>query len=216
MLVRTWNLFHGNAFPPERRAFLREMVELVTADEPDVVCLQELPVWALDRLPGWSGMRAFAAVARTPLLRVGARIVTGIHHGVLRSAVTGEGGAILVRGDAADLGPTVTSTSGLRRIVHRVRLADGTVVVNVHISGVEDQWGRVADLVADEERVVVAGDANICGASLPGFSAPLEGSIDQILVRGLPAEAPSAWPVQRRTVEGRVLSDHAPVELRVG
>ena len=29
LLVRTWNVFHGNALPPRRRGYLREMIELV-------------------------------------------------------------------------------------------------------------------------------------------------------------------------------------------
>ena len=97
MLVRTWNLFHGKPSPPGRRAFLRQMIELVTRDRPDVVCLQELPVWALRHLESWSGMHAATAVARRPLLPVGARTVTALHHGLLRSAFTGEGDAILTR-----------------------------------------------------------------------------------------------------------------------
>ena len=36
VLVRSWNLFHGNALPAERRAFLDEMIALATADDPDV------------------------------------------------------------------------------------------------------------------------------------------------------------------------------------
>ena len=52
MLVRTWNLFHGNTNPPGRRAFLDEMVELATADDPDVLCAQEVPAWALGRFTG--------------------------------------------------------------------------------------------------------------------------------------------------------------------
>ncbi len=50
MIVRSWNLFHGNADPPRRRGYLREMVRRASADEPGVLCLQELPVWALPRL----------------------------------------------------------------------------------------------------------------------------------------------------------------------
>jgi len=96
VLVRTWNLFHGNASPPERRAFLREMVELATADRPHVVCLQEIPVWALSQLEPWSGMQAVTAVARRPLLRSAelGRWLTELHHGLFRSAVTGEADAI--------------------------------------------------------------------------------------------------------------------------
>jgi endonuclease/exonuclease/phosphatase family metal-dependent hydrolase len=215
VLVRTWNLFHGNASPPERRAFLREMVELACSDDPDVVCLQEIPVWATPLLGRWSGMHAVHAVARGPRLPA-ARTLTGLHHGILRSALTGEAGAVLTRGAAVDLGATVVSESGLRRIVQRVRLEDGTVVANVHITGVEEQWRRVLELVADEPRAIVAGDANIPSAGLPGYSTPLPDAIDQILVRGLPSSPPAAWPVERRTAGGRVLSDHAPVELHVG
>ena len=50
MPVRTWNLFHGNTCPPQRRAFLREMIELITEEAPDIVCLQELPLWSLRHL----------------------------------------------------------------------------------------------------------------------------------------------------------------------
>src|SRR5262249_52983382 len=97
MLVRTWNLFHGNVSPPGRRAFLRQMIELVTQDRPPGVCLQELPVGARGPLEGWSGMYVNGAVPRRPLLPLGARAVTAVHHGLLRSALTGEADAILTR-----------------------------------------------------------------------------------------------------------------------
>jgi endonuclease/exonuclease/phosphatase family metal-dependent hydrolase len=65
--------------------------------------------------------------------------------------------------------------------------------------------------------VVLGGDLNLRPPyDLEGFSEPLAGSIDQILVRGLPATAPVAWPAERRRVHGKLLSDHAPVELTVG
>src|ERR671934_2116090 len=78
------------------------MVRLASDDRPDIVCLQELPVWALDELARWSGMTAVADVAQRP--RIGpfpssselGRLVTELHHGLLRSAFTGQGNAILV------------------------------------------------------------------------------------------------------------------------
>jgi endonuclease/exonuclease/phosphatase family metal-dependent hydrolase len=213
MLVRTWNLFHGKPSPPERRAFLRQMIELVTADSPDIVCLQELPVWALSHLESWSGMHAYTAVARRPLLPIGAlaRAVTALHHGLLRSPFTGEGDAILTREPARGLGTTVVGDEKLRRIAHAVQL-EGVTVVNFHIDGRRAQFDRVLALAA--ERSIVAGDANLVAPVAEDFSPPLAGSIDQILVRGLALrEGPRAWPVERRTLSGRVLSDHAPVEV---
>ena len=216
LLARTWNLFHGNAVPPERRAFLREMVELVTTDEPDIVCLQEIPVWAIAHLGGWSGMEAVAAVARRPWPL--GHWVTEIHHGILRSAFTGEADAILVKRGLGlrERREAVVSTNGLRRIVHGVRVGDGLFVANFHIGADEEQLRRVVEFVEGEDRVVLAGDANLVSAGAPGFSAPLAGSIDQVLVRGLPSTAAVAWPEERRRLDGRLLSDHTPVELHVG
>ena len=197
------------------------MVELVSADDPDVICLQEIPVWALRHLEAWSGMRAVTALARRPRVwsaEVG-RWITEVNHGLFRSAVTGEADAILVarRYGTSDERVEVVSTSGLRRIVHGVRLDDGLFVANCHTTG-EDQLARVADFVRDEPQVVVAGDVNLRPpyAALHGFSQPLDKSIDQVLVRGLPATPPVAWPVDRRRIAGGVVSDHAPVDVRIG
>jgi endonuclease/exonuclease/phosphatase family metal-dependent hydrolase len=216
MLVRTWNLFHGNARPPERRGFLREMVQLVALDEPDVVCLQEIPLWAMGMLEQWSGMQRVSAVARRPRLPFG-RWPTELHHGLFRSALTGEGDAILAarRYRLTDERSTVVSRDGLRRVVHGVRLDGGIFVANAHITGDHEQLSRVAEFVSEEPRVVVGGDLNLPGAGLPGFSTPLAGSIDQVLVRGLPAGSPVAWPEDRRRLGRYLLSDHAPVELTV-
>lgn len=78
------------------------MIGLATVDEPDVLCLQELPLWALDHLDRWSGMRALADVAAPARLgplpstaEIGAAI-TQLHHGFFRSAFTGQANAILV------------------------------------------------------------------------------------------------------------------------
>jgi endonuclease/exonuclease/phosphatase family metal-dependent hydrolase len=213
MLVRTWNLFHGNASPPERRAFLRQMIELVTRDRPDVVCLQELPVWALDHLERWSGMHVSGAVARPPVVPLGARGVTALHHGLFRSAVTGEADAILTRDPVHEVGVHVVGEDRLRRIAQAAAV-EGVTVVNFHIDGDREQFDRVVALA--RERSILAGDTNLVAPDAAGFSPPLAGSVDQILVRGLELSAgPSAWPLDGRTINGRVLSDHAPVEAVV-
>ena len=190
------------------------MIELVTRERPDVVCLQELPVWALRQLERWSGMHAVGAIARRPLFPFGARAVTAVHHGLLRSAVTGEADAILTRVPARDLGVQVVGDARLRRIAHSVAV-EGVTVVNFHIDGDRTQF-ECAVALASSERSIVAGDANLVAPGAAGFSPPLDGSIDQILVRGLTLrDGPSAWPEERRVVDGRVLSDHAPVEAVV-
>jgi endonuclease/exonuclease/phosphatase family metal-dependent hydrolase len=102
LLVRTWNLFHGNAVPRERRAYLDEMIRVVTADRPALVCLQEVPPWALDRLADWSGMQAFGDVAQRPTIGpfpstagLGGAL-TSINHGLFRSFLAGQANAILL------------------------------------------------------------------------------------------------------------------------
>jgi endonuclease/exonuclease/phosphatase family metal-dependent hydrolase len=213
LVIRTWNLFHGKPHPAGRRAYLRQMIELITRDKPDIVCLQELPVWALRHLRKWSGMHAVGAVARRPRLPIGARPITALHHGRLHAAVTGEADAILTQRPPADLGATVVGEKNLRRIAHAVDL-DGVTVVNFHIDGDPGQLDRALALAG--QRGVVAGDTNLRGRAVRGFSAPLAGSIDQIYVCGLTVlEQPHAWPVERRTFDRHVLSDHAPVEAVV-
>jgi endonuclease/exonuclease/phosphatase family metal-dependent hydrolase len=78
------------------------MVALATGDRPAVLCLQEVPVWALGRLAGWSGMTAVVDVAQRPMLgpipstaAIG-RVLTDVDHGLLRSAFTGQANAILL------------------------------------------------------------------------------------------------------------------------
>jgi endonuclease/exonuclease/phosphatase family metal-dependent hydrolase len=196
------------------------MVELVTADDPDVVCLQEVPVWALGRLESWSGMRAFGATGAQPLLASAelGRLVTELHHGILRSAVTGEGVATLVarRHSIVD---ERRDPVGPNRVLLGVRLADGPFVGNFHVTGgavAEEQFRRVVELAPDGP-IVLAGDVNLRPPyELEGFAPPLADSIDQILVRGLPSSTPTAWPSERRRVDGKLMSDHAPVEVSVG
>ena len=263
LLVRTWNVFHGNAKPPERRGFLEEMVRLASADGPDVLCLQELPVWALRWLDEWSGMRSFGAVAARPLLGSAelGRMITELHHGLFRSAVAGQANAILLR--PGELRPLATDSIVLnppsfrraqaqvlgldrriqlkwakeRRVCHAVRAAVGERVLTVaslHDSSVPD-W-RVPDaelmraaVFADSfaepvDVVLLAGDFNVIREHSKtlgllaspewGFSKPISW-IDQILVRGAEAGHVKRWPDERRLFEGRLLSDHAPVEVTI-
>jgi endonuclease/exonuclease/phosphatase family metal-dependent hydrolase len=267
LLVRTWNLFHGNTLPPGRKAFLEEMVRLATADRPDVVCLQELPVWALKHLWRWSGMSVVADVAKRPSLgplpstaEIG-RLLTEVNHGLFRSAFTGQANALLIgsnlpvlehrrivlnpfrfrRAQARRLGlghDARLSWAVERRVCQAVRVRRGgsTVVVgNMHATSYSRDR-RLADaellraavfvdgLAGPQEPILLGGDFNLSMRTSRtlaelmtdewGFSGATPTGIDHVLARGLRASDPQVWPPERRRgADGRLLSDHAPVEL---
>jgi endonuclease/exonuclease/phosphatase family metal-dependent hydrolase len=230
VLIRSWNLFHGNTFPPGRRSRLDRMVQLATEDRPDVVCLQEVPLWALSRLPRWSGMTVRHVVTRRALL--GAWLggaITRLHNGFFRSALSGQANAILL---SPELEPgehrwlRIDEHRREPRMCHAVRL-EGLVVANLHATNDFDHPKvPAAEIVRAEAFVtdvasggpcVLAGDFNVRADylhELPGWSA-LGPGIDHVLVRGLDASPLSVWPVERRRHDGVVLSDHAPVEVSV-
>jgi endonuclease/exonuclease/phosphatase family metal-dependent hydrolase len=255
LLVRTWNLFHGNTSPPERSGHLEQMVRLACEDEPHVLCLQELPVWALARLGDWSGMQVFGAVARRPPLLSAelGHAITRLNYGLFRSAFTGQANAILVRRGLRSLGSDsivlnprsfrrrvarelgldarVELKWGERRVCHAVR-TEALTVANLHGSSVPD-W-RVPDaelmraaVFADTfaqpgDVLVLAGDFNVIrerSSTLTeligwGFTKPISW-IDQVLVRGARSGHAHRWPDERRRIGGKLLSDHAPVEVTI-
>lgn len=230
LIVRSWNLFHGNADPPRRHGYLREMVRRASADRPDVLCLQELPVWALPRLDDWSGMQVSSAITRLPLgPRALAGFVTRLHQGMLRSAVAGQANAVLVaqEHEIDDLGHERISDHGReRRVVQCVRVPGFGVVANLHATNdFDDPRVPAAELERARafaeaaawpgEVVVLAGDFNLRHPILAGYSSPGPG-IDHVLVRGASATPLLTWPRERRVQNGVVLSDHPPVELEVG
>lgn len=231
LVVRTWNVFHGNADPPRRAGYLRRMIELVTRDGPDVVCLQELPVWAVARIASWSGMHQFEAVARPPLWPGPLSTwVTRAHQGFFRSGLSGQANAILVapRHAARDLGHERISDGGReRRVVHAVRIAGapGVAVANLHASNdfvrpavPRLEAARAAAFVEDAatpgDVVVLAGDFNVPDPLLAAYSRPGPG-IDDVLVRGASVLSVAAWPEDRRRQNGVVLSDHPVVEATI-
>ena len=230
VLVRSWNLFHGNTKPPDRGSHLHAMIRLASADRPDVLCLQEVPLWALPRLGRWSGMRARWVVTRRPWLPAWlGGVITRLNNGLLRSALAGQANAILLAPGLEPLGHHTLRIDEARREprwCHAVAL-DDLVVANLHASndfrrpelvGAEIiRAERFVSGLAGELPAVLAGDFNLRAESLhelPGWSA-LGPGIDHVLVRGLSAEPLVVWPEERRRQNGRVLSDHAPVEVRL-
>jgi hypothetical protein len=149
-----------------------------------------------------------------------------LHPGYFRSALTGQANAILVSRKRAAKNPSVTevssSSEGERRVLQTVDVEELGLVANFHVSSdyADTQFRRVIKAVGDAAPAVLCGDANL--RPLPGnaydelarlgYSDPLPG-IDQILVRGGDiAEGPSEG---EHVVDGVVLSDHAPIELRL-
>jgi endonuclease/exonuclease/phosphatase family metal-dependent hydrolase len=122
----------------------------------------------------------------------------------------------------------VISESGERRVCQVAQVGGLGVVGNFHATGgpaADEQFRRAVDFIASaDEPAILAGDVNLRPGEGEtygylerlGFSSPLERSIDQIIVRGLSSTPPTAWPAERRSVGGRLLSDHGPVELTVG
>ena len=268
MVIRTWNLFHGNTKPPGRRAYLDELVRLASNDRPDVLCLQEVPVWALAHLREWSRMQSFGAVAARPMLGplpstagVG-RAVTTLNHGLFRSAFTGQANAVLVAPElrAHEAGSITLNTRAFRRaqsrwlgldvvarlawakerrVCHAVRIWQGdgatALVANLHATSYPPDE-RLPDaevlraatfataLAEPDELCVLAGDFNVTArrsrtladlmAPEWGFARPGPG-IDHVLARGAGRARVERWPDERRRAHGGLLSDHAPVELRI-
>jgi endonuclease/exonuclease/phosphatase family metal-dependent hydrolase len=266
VVVRSWNVFHGNTVPLRRGDALERMVRLVSDDRPHVVCLQEVPVWALDHLAEWSGMAALGDVAQQPSVgpvpttaRVG-RALTSLHHGLFRSAFTGQANAVLLGPDVRVLDRRVLTLNardfrtaqsrwlGLstfarlawakeRRIAQVLRLVlpDGRTLLLGHLHATfyrpderlpDAEVLRAAvftDAAAEPGDIcVLAGDFNLRAersASLAelrawGFSLPGPG-VDHVLVRGGEPSPLEVWAAERRTVDGLVLSDHAPVEVAI-
>jgi endonuclease/exonuclease/phosphatase family metal-dependent hydrolase len=158
------------------------MIRLATADDPDVLCVQEVPAWALSRFT------AGVVAARPVLGRSAGRALTALHHGVLRSAFAGQGNAIQVsprlqvldrrwlplnphpfraaKARELNLGRDARlAWAKERRVAHAVRLQveDGRTVLacNVHCTSSSDRRLADAELARAAEfatTTAVAGD----------------------------------------------------------
>jgi endonuclease/exonuclease/phosphatase family metal-dependent hydrolase len=217
MLVLTWNLFHGRALPPAGRPLLREFAAQLASWQWDVALLQEVPPW-------WPPVlgRACAASARTaPTSRNGLlplrRAIAERAPDVIRSG-GGGANAILARGGRiGEHRVEVLRWWPERRVVHGVRLDDGTWVSNFHGQAHSEERAQ-ADMAraaaatvrwAAGSPAVLGGDTNTRLPGAAGFAVAGGHSVDHVMVRGLTCSAPA------RTLPRRRLSDHAPVILEL-
>ena len=128
--VRTWNIAHGRDMPGgpghghARRKHLGEMTRLMTEQQPDLILLQEVPVWAGELLREQTGMgvtMAAAYGAHVPFLHVPLPLAAGSWLGqampdLIRTQFEGQANAILY-------GPELLLVSARRvQINHRRRM----------------------------------------------------------------------------------------------
>jgi endonuclease/exonuclease/phosphatase family metal-dependent hydrolase len=167
LLVRTWNIAHGRDVPPgpgyghARRKLLAEMCAVLVEDDPDIVLLQEVPIWAGPLLREHTGMGvtlADAYGAHVPFLHVPLPLAAGAALGralpdIVRTQFEGQGQALLY-------GPDLLLVSTRRvllnehrwfrgepRIAQLVRLRHRKVGVELAVGNVHaDHGGAPAQL----------------------------------------------------------------------
>jgi endonuclease/exonuclease/phosphatase family metal-dependent hydrolase len=161
------------------------MVELITADRPDIVCLQELPGWALSELEDWSHMSAISVLVRGASLgpfsipvALG-RALTAPHHGIIRSAFEGQGMAVLVSHElevvssaSIEINKQVRGQEPRSAQLVELELPDSrhAVVMNIHTTNATDPAvcdaeldraiGWVEHATPEGAVVILAGDFN--------------------------------------------------------
>ena len=87
MLVRSWNLFHGNTLPPERRSHLEQMIRLAAADRPDVALPPGGAALGAVAAAAWSGMSVRHVVTRrAPLGTWLGGVITRLNNGLFGPA----------------------------------------------------------------------------------------------------------------------------------
>jgi endonuclease/exonuclease/phosphatase family metal-dependent hydrolase len=132
LLIRTWNIAHGRDIPPGaehghmRRKLLREMAQVMTQDDPDLVLLQEVPVWAADLLREHTGMGVTLAPtygAHIPFVHLPLPLAVGAAVGralpdLVRTQVEGQAQAVLY-------GPALLLVSARRVLLNERTLLRG-------------------------------------------------------------------------------------------
>jgi endonuclease/exonuclease/phosphatase family metal-dependent hydrolase len=157
------------------------MMELVTADEPDLLCLQEVPPAALGAIGSWTGMTVVGDVARppslgpVPLTVEAGELLTRPWPGRLRSFFAGQANAVL-------LGPRL-------RLLGRSALT----VNDAHFRRVQSRWLRLPAVA----RLAWAREPRVCQAvrvALPDGRAAMIGNLHA-----------TVYPPDKRLADAEVL-----------
>ena len=216
--VLTWNLFHGRSVPETRHSLFDEFAATLAGLDWDVALLQEVPPWWPAPLGRAARASARMALTSRNLLQPLQRLLAEARPDILKSWAGGSN-AILVRGQAIrEHRVRRLRLLPERRVVHGVRLADGTWVSNLHAQAHVERFAQAdLDLAAEATTgwaagapTVLGGDLNLRGAPTAFTYAHLAGHVvDHVLGHGLRV-------VERgRTVPKGTLSDHAPLTLVV-
>ena len=168
MRILSWNLFHGRALPPAGRDLMHDFSARLAGWEWDVALLQEVPPWWPPALARRRGRRR---AHRADLAQRPARAAARARER-WPDIVKSEGGgsnAILVRGERIEQHVVKrVATKPERRVMHGVRLAGGTWVVNQHLTAHHPEQadaeraaaGATAQRWAGAAPIVFGGDLN--------------------------------------------------------
>ena len=190
LLIRSWNIAHGRDVRPGAgyghayRKLLAEMADLMIEDGPDIVMLQEVPVWAGPALREHTGMGltlAHTYGAHVPFMHIPLPLAAGEWLGramphVVRSQFEGQAQAVLYGDDLVLVSARRvplnrrTPLRGEPRVAQLVRLRHRVsgrelAVANVHTdhAGVSEQLeiaGWALEQFAKGAPMVLGGDLN--------------------------------------------------------
>lgn len=214
MRILTWNLFHGRAVPDRPRSLLDEFAAALAGWPWDVALLQEVPPWWAEPLARAAGAAEHRRALTSRNALPGARRALAERRPDLLKSNGGGANAILVR-DAAVRAHAVRRLRlwPERRVMHAVRLEDGTWVGNLHAQvrphaetrkDIALAAGTLLRWAGEAPRVVLGGDFNVRDPEAgPLRRVPGTRGVDHVFARGLGGGAV--------TVPRGGLSDHAPV-----